>query len=172
MTYEQLQKEQAEWSLRNFGPHPVEHPLLGMIEELGELAHAHLKGLQGIRHTPEEILAMKKDACADLMIFLADYFTCRNRSMQDKVDFALVELDFGPTTIDNMLYFLAIRDWRKLIAALAAYAESEGFDLHKETFRVWEEVKQRNWRKDVVSEARKFGLEVEKCKELQREMER
>lgn len=148
MTYEQLQKEQAEWSLRNFGPHPVEHPLLGMIEELGELAHAHLKGLQGIRHTPEEILAMKKDACADFMIFLADYFTCRNRSMQDKVDFALAESSFGTTTIDNMLYFLAIRNWHMLIAALTAYAESEGFDLHEETFRVWEQVKQRNWRKD------------------------
>lgn len=148
MTYEQLQKEQAEWSLRNFGPHPVEHPLLGMIEELGELAHAHLKGLQGIRHTPEEILAMKKDACADFMIFLSDYFTCRNRTMQDKVDFAVTELSFGPSTIDNMLYFLAVRDWHMLIAALAAYAESEGFDLHEETFRVWEEVKQRNWRKD------------------------
>jgi NTP pyrophosphatase (non-canonical NTP hydrolase) len=48
-------------------------PLLGSVEELGELAHAHIKGYQGIRHTPEEIEDKKKDAVGDVLVYLADY---------------------------------------------------------------------------------------------------
>lgn len=51
----------------------ADNPLFGMIEELGELVHAHLKGKQGIRHTPEEIAEMKRDALGDLLVYAADY---------------------------------------------------------------------------------------------------
>lgn len=73
MTLEQLQHEVGEWSRRNFPSNKPHHPLLGVSEETGELSHAHLKGEQGIRHTPEEILAMKCDAIGDIVIYLADY---------------------------------------------------------------------------------------------------
>lgn len=76
-TLETLQNEQREWADKNF-PTKHEggyHSLLGVMEELGELAHAHLKGLQGIRHTPAEIVNMKRDAVGDIVIFLADYCT-------------------------------------------------------------------------------------------------
>lgn len=52
---------------------PSDRPLFGVVEELGELAHAHLKGLQGIRHTPEEIADKKVDAVGDVLVYLADY---------------------------------------------------------------------------------------------------
>lgn len=77
LTFEQLQQEQREWSLKNFGPHDAIDPLLGAFEELGELAHAVLKQRQGIRGTAEEHEAAAKDAVADTIIFLADYCTCR-----------------------------------------------------------------------------------------------
>lgn len=150
MTWKQLQDEQKEWSMRNFGPHPAEHPMLGMIEELGELAHAHLKGLQGIRHTPEEILEMKKDACADFMIFMADYCTC------SKLNLAVLVRDGMKLNPDlsSIMWIVALmteRRWREMVATLAAYAKEQGFDLEEETFRVWEQVKQRNWRKESAS---------------------
>lgn len=68
-----LQSEVAEWGRRNF-PNAKEHqPLLGVQEECGELAHAHLKMEQGIRGTQEEHFAAKEDAVGDIMIFLAHY---------------------------------------------------------------------------------------------------
>jgi len=50
--------------------------LLGLIEELGELAHSHLKEQQGIR-TSEDHVAKAKDAIGDIVIFLADYCNAR-----------------------------------------------------------------------------------------------
>ena len=67
-----MQEEQKPWVKHNFGDRPSWMPLLGVVEELGELAHAHLKKAQGIRvneNHDENI----KDAVADIVIFLADY---------------------------------------------------------------------------------------------------
>lgn len=69
----ELQYRVGTWSQRNFGDQDPSHVLLGVIEELGELAHAQLKGIQGIRHTSEEIREMKEDAVADIIIYLCDY---------------------------------------------------------------------------------------------------
>jgi len=68
----QLQDEQRPWVQHNFGDRPSWWPLLGVMEELGELAHAHLKKAQGIR-TNEDHDAKAADAVADIVIFLADY---------------------------------------------------------------------------------------------------
>lgn len=91
LTFRQLQTENDEWATRNF-PDTMNNPaynghrpLLGVDEEVGELAkafsesvalnnvlvalgvlnHAQLKGEQAIRHTPEEIAEMKNDAVGD-----------------------------------------------------------------------------------------------------------
>ncbi len=69
-----FQAEQKEWSLYNFGEHPSWHPLLGIMEEVGELAHAHLKQVQGIR-TNEEHTEAKRDAIGDIIVYLSDYCT-------------------------------------------------------------------------------------------------
>lgn len=71
---ETLQSQVAEWSTRNFGGrHGTGYrPLLGVFEELGELAHAHLKAEQGIR-TNEDHEAAKIDAVGDVVIYLVDY---------------------------------------------------------------------------------------------------
>lgn len=77
-THEQItaiMAEQKEWSLRNFGPTTPENindPLIGIVEELGELARAILKKKQGIRGTPQEHDAAMVDAIGDMQIFLID----------------------------------------------------------------------------------------------------
>lgn len=68
-----LQHDIGVWSRANFGDQPSTYALLGVMEEAGVLAHAHLKGLQGIRMTPEEVREKKEDAVADIVIYLLDY---------------------------------------------------------------------------------------------------
>lgn len=94
-----LQAEVAEWSARNFPGKLPHQPLLGVQEETGELAHAHLKGEQGIRHTPEEIRAMKMDAVADIVIYLADY--CEQN-----------QISFG-VAVTHTWEAVKRRDWQK-----------------------------------------------------------
>ncbi len=80
----ELQAEQVPWVKHNFGDRPSWMPLLGAVEELGELAHAHLKQAQGIR-VSEDHDAKAKDAVADVVIYLADYCTARGFDLQSLV---------------------------------------------------------------------------------------
>lgn len=68
-----LQRRALEWAAHNFPDKPSWQPLLGAAEEIGELCHAHLKDVQGIRGTKEEWLEAKKDAIGDTIIYLLDY---------------------------------------------------------------------------------------------------
>ena len=52
---------------------------------LGHLNHAHLKSVQGIRGTPEEHAAKIKDAIGDIVLFLADYSTCKGWDLDEIV---------------------------------------------------------------------------------------
>lgn len=86
LTLRQLQAEQKQWVEHNFPGREDYYPLLGAVEELGELAHAHLKQRQGIRGTAEQHAAKAKDAVADVIIFLADYCTARGFDLQEAVE--------------------------------------------------------------------------------------
>lgn len=82
-----LQTEAREWQKKNFGlDRPAHWPLIGVVEELGELAHAHLKREQGIRLN-EDHIAKAKDAVGDIVVFLADYCTA-------------MDFDFGQVVSD------------------------------------------------------------------------
>lgn len=81
-----LQMEVGQWSRDNFGRQPSTNPLLGIVEEVGELSHAHLKGLQGIRHDSEEIREKKRDAVADILIYLCDYCERENIDLEGTVN--------------------------------------------------------------------------------------
>ena len=69
----ELQFEVGQWSRKNFPNNKPTYPLLGLVEEVGELAHAHLKMEQGIRGTEREHQIAKIDAIGDIVIYLADY---------------------------------------------------------------------------------------------------
>lgn len=96
MTLARLQYQHEAWSRRQpwNQPHLVatEHiellqhasePLMGLQEELGELAHAHLKATQGIRGTWDEHEAAARDAVGDILLYLADYCSRRGWSLQE-----------------------------------------------------------------------------------------
>jgi NTP pyrophosphatase (non-canonical NTP hydrolase) len=73
MELTQLQDEVGEWSCRNFPNNEPIDPLLGLVEEVGELAHAVLKARQGIRGTPQEHYDAMVDAVGDIVVYLADF---------------------------------------------------------------------------------------------------
>jgi len=80
------QREVGLWSRNNFPNNTPMHPLLGIMEEVGELCHAHLKGEQGIRMSKEEIFDAKEDAVGDILIYLLDYCHRSGINMADTLE--------------------------------------------------------------------------------------
>lgn len=70
----ELQRRHKKWLEHNFPNQQSQshHGLLGLTEEVGELAHAHLKLEQGIRGN-EDLVAQRDDACGDIVIYLLSY---------------------------------------------------------------------------------------------------
>lgn len=85
ITFRTLQLEVSEWANRNFGSRDQNDPLLGAVEEIGELCHAVLKAKQGIRGTAEQHQEAAKDAVGDVIVYLADFCALRGFSLQDIV---------------------------------------------------------------------------------------
>lgn len=78
-----LQPEVNEWANKNFGTgHPAWHPLMGMIEELGELGHCHLKAVQGIRGTQAQHAAGIVDAVGDIVVYMCQYVSLQGITLQ------------------------------------------------------------------------------------------
>ena len=86
LNFAKLQREVGAWSRKNFPNNTPENPFLGMVEELGELAHALLKAKQGIRGTAEQHEAAAKDAIGDLLVYMADFCERKGWSMQEIIE--------------------------------------------------------------------------------------
>jgi NTP pyrophosphatase (non-canonical NTP hydrolase) len=81
----ELQEQVAIWVAKNFDHTEGWRPLLGVVEEVGELSHAHLKQVQGIR-TQEKHQEKKIDAVADIVIFLCDYCNMEGIDLQKAIE--------------------------------------------------------------------------------------
>jgi len=93
MIANELQNRLQIWLNHNFPNTTSDQQFKGVVEELGELSHADLKGEQGIRgydktKTEEEI----KDAVGDLVIYLCNYCTTKNINFKECVDIAFSEV--------------------------------------------------------------------------------
>lgn len=69
---EDLQQEQAEWSLHNFGEQPSYYALLGIVEEVGELNQALFSYLS-LEATWNNLCGEIEDAIGDVTVFAAHY---------------------------------------------------------------------------------------------------
>ena len=88
----------STWRDRNF-PTPVSshwEPLIGMQEELGELAHYNLKARQGIRPPAP---GSEEDAIGDILIFLLHYCAMRRINVEQ--------------TLVETWRRVSLRDWTK-----------------------------------------------------------
>lgn len=68
-----LQREHAPWVAHNFGDRPAWMPLLGIVEEIGELEKAEESGLV------DDI----DDAIADIVIFMSDFSTAMGFNLEE-----------------------------------------------------------------------------------------
>ncbi len=98
MSLKKLQQEQAVWGKKNFGEQSGYRMLLGITEEVGELAHAHLKAEQDIR-TNEDHFEAKRDAVADIVIYLAGYCNSEGINLEH--------------TVYEVWDKVKLRDWKK-----------------------------------------------------------
>lgn len=83
-TLDRIQDEQREWVRHNFGGRPAWMPLLGLQEELGELAHHFLKREQGIRVSEDHNEGIR-DSVADIVIFLLDFCSAEGICLEEEV---------------------------------------------------------------------------------------
>jgi NTP pyrophosphatase (non-canonical NTP hydrolase) len=86
-----LQNAHAIWQHNNFPNAEKWECLAGLTEELGELAHAHLKMHQGIRKN-EDHLASQKDAVGDIVIYLLGYCTLNGLDIDECIESAWDEV--------------------------------------------------------------------------------
>lgn len=83
LTLRDFQAQHAKWVTYNFPGRGDYWSFFGIVEELGELAHSHLKRIQGIRGTEAEHHAKAKDAIGDMLVFMSDYCTAQGYDLQD-----------------------------------------------------------------------------------------
>jgi len=74
------------WGTRNFGGSNglgALAPMMGIVEEVGELYHTRLKTLQGIRGAADgsDVDLEEMDALGDLLVYMLHYCATRNLSL-------------------------------------------------------------------------------------------
>lgn len=150
----ELQTQVSEWSHRNFPNNKPHHPLLGIVEEVGELDDA----------TTDEAI---EDAVADILIYAADY-CARN-------DLLLVEGEGESNSLGSAVSRLAHfhlkgeQDIRypaeqiqalkqqaveRVAAELFNFGRDAGVDVLQAASAVWEKVRLRDWQKHPVNAAK------------------
>lgn len=88
-----LQREHKTWKEHNFPDEKEHQALLGLIEEVGELAHAHLKYEQRIRgYDRHRYVTEALDAVGDIIIYLASYCNTNDLDLESAVMLAWEEV--------------------------------------------------------------------------------
>lgn len=92
MDLRQFQEEHKRWRDHNFPTFRETDGLLGVVEEVGELAHAHLKMQQGIRGGEDKFRADAEDAIGDILVFLMSYCNTNDFVLADCLERAWNEV--------------------------------------------------------------------------------
>lgn len=171
LDWNQLVEERNVWVAHNFpDPDGSRTPLdsvLGCMEEMGELTHAHLKQVQAIRGTPEEHEANAKDSIGDLAVYLLGVISfvgkvknLTNKSpKQPDADDALLKLGWAVGQLANSMFDVRPRPGNTSYIAYLAnnipyiimfshdYCTARGWDYDQIVTDTWNSVKQRDWQR-------------------------
>jgi len=170
-----LQDEVSLWSRHNFGDQPTVNPLLGAVEELGELDE-HYTRWKNARDTGDLLgdkdthHANTEDAVGDMMIYLADYcgraglnmaqceiIGARSHVTADPVINSAIEV--GKLAHAHLKCAQGIRTTEdhemarrtqvgRLIVWLRLFGRNSDMDFDGVVINTWEEVRKRDWKKD------------------------
>jgi NTP pyrophosphatase (non-canonical NTP hydrolase) len=88
-----MQYAHSAWRQANFPDAEPWEALAGLMEEVGELSHAHLKGKWGIRGmTGEALKKAKADAVGDIFIYLMSYCGTNDLDLDQCIENAWAEV--------------------------------------------------------------------------------
>lgn len=169
--WKRLVEERNEWVAKNFdkgdefpGSEVQVDTVLGCVEEIGELTHAHLKESQGIRGTKEQHEENAKDAIGDLTIYLlgvmAKVGTPRGRgayTVNTSPTWTLLKL---AKEVGQLCQYQTIHHVDTIAALCLGYCTLRDWDYEEIVLKTWENVKQRDWKAnshDGGDLARKLG---------------
>jgi len=150
-----LQREHEPWRQYNFGDAPAWHPLLGIVEEMGELHEAK---------TLEDV----KDSLADVVVYMAHLCNASGFDLETIAAVA-AQMGYRPSEMKELRqlahHFLkreqGIRGSREehtaaikgalagIYAILLDTATEYDIDLLKAVEETWSSVKQRDWKKNA-----------------------
>jgi len=150
-----LQREHEPWRLHNFGDQPAHQPLLGIIEELGELSDA--KTLDDI-----------KDGLADTVVFMAHFSTVFGYDL-DEIATCAEKLGYRPIerkAIGKLAHHYLKREQGirgtdaehrekmrealiEIYSILHDTANEHHVDLIEAVEQTWAHVKLRDWKKNA-----------------------
>jgi hypothetical protein len=178
-TMAQLQEESLVWVTKNFGTD--RRPLLGLVEELGELAEASLSLAEAQNVVFEDPASAEArtlraaeadyaDAIADIVIFAADFSNIHGLSLQQAWDDArgidahsgLGIIAVGKLCHHELKLYQRIRGSEQAhkdgmqaqLAQLLAFLESACDEkILPLVERTWAKVKQRDWTKERAARA-------------------
>lgn len=166
MDLKEIVEAHKVWANKNFPDMTAEDCLLGMVEEVGELAHAVLKSRQGIRNADkkEELV---KDAIADIAIFTMDFcnrsgfdfnkfYYCNPHKPQmplDKIENLMVSgLAYNCGSLGFDYSFFDVpgieKHLKEILGRLRILSDAYGFYLPEIIAETWEEVSKRDWTKN------------------------
>lgn len=148
-TLKQIQEEAAEWTVRNFPNQPEYHPLLGVIEEIGELTYCYL--LLRKKISPYDNILRETSHVGQLAHrFLKNEQGIRGDENKQEEKLAKMRL-FSP--------FQLIEEEKDCIADimifLLNYCQARGYSAEELLRETWDHVKRRDWKqfpKNGVSE--------------------
>jgi hypothetical protein len=159
--WKQLIEERNVWIAHNFPDGPVEETMVGVIEELGELAHHDLKESQDIRGTRDEHDIEAMDAVGDLTVYLLGVM-----NHFDVMPVPLKSLVHKPRDRNQALMILAgavgsiCVSWNvsskkdaeyhisRIVMLCEQYCHLRGWDYDNIVITTWNKVSKRDWKAD------------------------
>jgi len=155
-----LIKEVGLWSAYNFGQ--KQNPWLGMVEEIGELAHCLLKRHQQIRGYDDPVFFLEefKDALGDIGVYAANY--AYNEGMRKVKYPENIKPDLTMSKhIGNSLHWLSdlmlvgedkedyLVWFSNFLKEISYIAKLEGLEFAEVVTETWLKVKMRNWKENA-----------------------
>lgn len=136
------------WIAHNFPDERLEISILGCIEEMGELVHAHIKEDQGIRGDAAQHQADARDAIGDLTVYLLGVMNVCGAPRQRAIvksassDWCLRML---ADAVGRLAVAPSVFYCERIIAHLEHYCEFRKWDYELIVKATWAEVKKRDW---------------------------
>jgi hypothetical protein len=145
---------------------PMEETCEGIVEELGELAHANLKSKQNIRGSQVEHEAAAKDAVGDIVVYLWGITGRQPATFIGKDFWSAVDYELTKPRVSYILemaaavgciagnisqsysasgYTASRYHCTRLVALLIGYCRERGWDFNQVVDETWKVVEKRDW---------------------------